>query len=81
MTLIYLACGLLLLVVSNSAYQALRIARLRRSGVYPLAGRANDGDVLRLLRSGRRHLAMRCYREIHGGTLTDSKAAIDNISI
>ena len=53
----------------------IHISWLRLSGVYPRAGHAKD--VQRLLFSGRPALAMRCFRELHGGSLKQAKAAVE----
>jgi ribosomal protein L7/L12 len=55
----------------------IHIALLRSSGVYPRAGQATPEDVQRLLSSGRSALAMRCFRDIHGCSLKQAKAAIE----
>ncbi len=55
----------------------IHIAWLRWSGVYPRAGQAKPEDVQRLLVSGRPALAMRCFRELHGCSLKQAKAAIE----
>jgi len=55
----------------------IHISWLRLSGVYPRAGHAKPEDVQRLLFSGRPALAMRCFRELHGGSLKQAKAAVE----
>ena len=56
---------------------SIHIAWLRASGVYPRSGQAKPEDVQRLLSSGRSVLAMRCFRDLHGCSLKQAKAAIE----
>ena len=59
----------------------LRVAALRREGMYPAAGRATMADVERLVRAGYRLWAIRCYREIHHCGLADAKKAVEDLHI
>src|ERR1043165_2982507 len=75
MTLLWIAAGLIGLVFAAHAFRACQNAAYRRSGLLPAAGQATMADVERLVRAGRRILAMRCYIEIHHcGTAEASKA-------
>jgi len=55
-------------------------AWLRRQGIYPKPGLASHQDVLRLVALGRTVSAIRCFRELHGGSLKQAKAAISAIA-
>lgn len=57
-----------------------RVQQLRRAGIYPQAGQATMADVLRLAENGYRTWAVRCYREIHGGTLRQASAAVAKLA-
>jgi hypothetical protein len=61
-----------------SLFEDFKVFRLRRNGVYPKRGEATMADVQRLLQSGKRILAMRCYRELYPGvSLVEAKRAIE----
>jgi hypothetical protein len=82
MTLLWLVLGFLVLVCLRIAVAALRIAALRRAGLYPVAGQATMADVKRLVRSGRSLWAIRCYREMHPRvSLKEAKRVVDELSI
>jgi len=66
----------LLFVLALLVLPRVHLAWLRRQGVCPPAGKATPEDVLRLVASGRIADAMRCHREIHGGSLKAAKEAI-----
>lgn len=53
-----------------------RVERLRQCGLYPERGTATLADVERLLKAGYSTLAIRCYREIHGGSIAEAKKTI-----
>jgi hypothetical protein len=80
MTLIWIGLGLVALILINALVRLNHDARLRRAGLLPPRGRATMSDVERLLQSGHRILAIRCYREVHGVGLKDAKAAVDKMS-
>lgn len=61
------------------AFVLLRDAAARRSGLIPPKGQATMADVERLVRSGERIVAIRCYREIHQVGLAEAKKAIDDL--
>lgn len=64
------------LVVAFHLAVAAQLSTLRRSGLYPEAGKASMADVERLLSRGLPTLAMRCYREVHGCGLRQAKEAL-----
>lgn len=47
----------------------------------PPKGQATIADVERLIRSGERIAAIRCYREIHQVGLSEAKKAVDDLQI
>lgn len=57
-------------------FTAFQLARLRRAGLYPQPGQATMDDVTRLQQAGMSVWAIRCYREIHGGSLRQAKEAV-----
>jgi ribosomal protein L7/L12 len=57
----------------------LHLAWLRLQGIYPKAGAATAQDVTRLVSLGRTVAAVRCFRELHGGSLKQAKAAVEAI--
>jgi len=79
MTLIWIAVAAVVLVLGVHAATLMRLARLRRAGLYPPPGQATMADVERLLQHGLPVWAMRCYREIHGCSLRQAKEAIESI--
>lgn len=71
-----LAIVVIVLVASGAAARK-KVASLRTHGVYPKAGAASEADVLRLLKSGEKIMAIRCYREIHKVGLKEAKEAVE----
>ncbi|RIX40307.1 MAG: hypothetical protein D3M94_21810 [Rhodocyclales bacterium GT-UBC] len=78
-TLFLLIAVAILLVLGSQVYVTVIIAKLRRSGDYPLPGQATMADVERLHKQGLSTWAMRCYREIHGCSLRQAKEAIEKL--
>ena len=54
-----------------------KVAALRAIGVYPVKGKETDADVLRLLKTGNKMDAIKCYRSIHGVGLKEAKDAVE----
>jgi len=69
----------ILFVVGSHLYTSVTISKLRRSGVYPMAGQATMADVERLKTQGLPVWAVRCYREIHGCSLRQAKESVQNL--
>lgn len=57
-----------------------QVARARRSGLYPQRGQATDADIKRLILSGRRILAIRCHREVHGTSLKQARHEVEALA-
>lgn len=55
------------------------LAKARSNGLYPPAGSGSDADVATLLAHGEKILAIRLYRELHGGGLKEAKQAVENL--
>lgn len=53
------------------------LAKARSNGLYPPAGSGSDADVATLLAHGEKILAIRLYRELHGGGLKEAKQAVE----
>jgi ribosomal protein L7/L12 len=77
----WVALIMVVLVGATEVFNALHIAKLRRSGRYPERGKATMADVERLLNMGSRVLAVRCYREIHGCSLREASEAVSTLAI
>ena len=76
-----LACNLLDWVVTGFAYKKSKDAdhldAVRFRLLHPDALEKSDADVLLLKRAGEHILAIRLFRELHGGDLKSAKAAVD----
>lgn len=53
------------------------LRRARASGLYPAPGTGSDAQVAALLARGEKILAIRLYRELHGGGLKEAKEAVE----
>lgn len=53
------------------------LQRARREGVYPPPGSGNDEQVAELVARGEKLLAIRLYRELHGGGLKKAREAVE----
>jgi len=82
MMLIWIALGLVALTAIRMAVSYLRLAALRRSGLYPAPGQATMADVKRLVQARKSVLAIRCYREMKPqATLQEAKNAVDKLAM
>ena len=81
MTALWIAIGFVGLGAIVLIFVKCRDAAYRRSGLLPAVGHATMPDVERLVRSGQRILAIRCYREVHHVSLVEAKKAVDNLRI
>jgi hypothetical protein len=77
---LWLALTVLLLVIGAQLLAAVQLAALRRAGHYPMRGQAVMADVERLLKSGHRSWAVRCYREIHACSLRQARDAVETLA-
>jgi hypothetical protein len=57
------------------------MSKSKRAGRYPQRGKATMADVERLLSSGSRMWALRCYREIHGCSLRQAREGMDALLV
>jgi len=73
---LWLTLILVLLVIGGQLIVSFQLAALRRTGQYPMRGKAVMADVERLLKSGERSWAIRCYREIHACSLRQARNAV-----
>lgn len=81
MNFILSAVGLAAVVlVATQISNAIRISKLRHSGLYPQPGQATMADVVRLQKAGMTVCAIRCYREIHRCSLRQGKEAVENLA-
>lgn len=74
------AAVVVVVVLSLHFYTLFKLSNLRKAGVYPKAGQASSADVERLVKSGFPVLAIRCYRELHGCSLRQARAAVQALS-
>ena len=81
MTLLWVTIGVVGIIVAIFFFVYCRDAVYRRSGLLPAAGQATMADVERLVRTGNRIVAIRCYREIHHVGLAEAKKAVDDLQI
>ena len=81
MRLLWLVVGMTVVSLVVQGIVRLRVAALRREGIYPAAGRATMADVERLVQAGYRVWAIRCYREIHHCGLADAKRAVEDLHL
>jgi hypothetical protein len=59
----------------------LQIQKSREKGLWPQLGELPTGEhVKRLAQAGEKKLAIKLYRQIHGGSSADAKAAIENLA-
>jgi ribosomal protein L7/L12 len=70
-------CVLAVLLIFSSRATAKKVDSLRTRGVYPEPGKGTKADVLRLVELGEKIIAIRCYREITGQGLKESKDAVE----
>lgn len=61
------------------ARQQHKLHRARRDGLYPPSGSGSDAHVAALLDRGEKTLAIRLYRELHGGGLKDARRAVEKL--
>jgi hypothetical protein len=78
---LWIFAGVTVVVLVCQGIIRLRVAALRRAGIYPAAGQGRMADVERLVRAGHRVWAIRCYREIHHCGLADAKKAVEALHI
>lgn len=81
MTLLWLVATAFTLPLLLAAWRRRRLARLRRAGLYPAAGKATLRDVERLQRLGLTPWAIRCYREIRPCSLRTAKTAVESLAV
>ena len=67
----------LVLVLAGAVISNRKIKNMRDAGIYPESGKEKEEDVLRLLKSGNKILAIKCYREIHKIGLKEAKDAVE----
>ena len=75
-TTIYIFIALALFVLAPSAYRTIKLYSMRKSGKFPKKGMETLDDVNNLLKSGKRSLAIYCYRLVYNVSL---KAAVNEI--
>lgn len=75
-----LLAGLALVLTGLMLTSGSSLARARSRGLLPPAGNCSDADVLALAGRGERRLAIRLYRELHGGGLREARRAIEALA-
>ena len=81
MKLLWIALIVVGIVLVVTVLHRMRDAAARRSGLLPPEGQATMADVERLVRSGNKIAAIRCYREIHDVGLAEAKKAVEGMVI
>jgi ribosomal protein L7/L12 len=82
MMLIWIGLGLGIFMASQMGIAYLRVAALRRSGLYPAPGKATMADVKKLVQARKSIWAIRCYREVNPrASLKDAKNAVDKLAM
>ena len=81
MNLLWVFTALVLALLGWHFSSRLKLAQLRAKGLYPQPGQASMVDVERLLQSGMRVWAVRCYREVHGCSLRQASEAVQNMPL
>lgn len=75
----FVIAGLFGVMVAVIAIRAsgMKVTELRARGIYPEVGKEKEEDVLRLLQSGQKIMAIRCYRSLHKVGLKEAKDAVE----
>jgi ribosomal protein L7/L12 len=55
------------------------LAKARSRGLLPPAGSCSDADVRALMVRGEKRMAIRLYRELHGGSLKEAREAVEGL--
>jgi ribosomal protein L7/L12 len=77
--IILLAIGML--VAAGGLLGSMQVRSARRAGILPPTGTATMADVMRLIQSGQKIWAIRCYREIHKNCgLAEAKKAVEDLA-
>jgi hypothetical protein len=53
---------------------------LRKQGILPARGQCTEEDVVRLLESGHRHVAIRLYMQLRDASMLEARRAIDQMA-
>lgn len=72
--------ALFVALAGSLLFSRVHVVRVRRSGLYPQRGQATDADIKRLIQSGRKGLAIRCHREVHGSSLKQAKHELEALA-
>jgi hypothetical protein len=56
------------------------LAKARSRGLLPPAGSCSDADVMELAARGETRVAIRLYRELHGGGLKDARLGVEDLA-
>lgn len=71
--------GLLVVPAALIARQQQKLRKARREGLYPPPDGGSDAHVASLMAHGEKSLAIRLYRELHGGGLKDARFAVEEM--
>lgn len=72
--------GLVLILTVLMLKSGSSLAKARSRGLLPRAGSCSDADVAALTARSEKHLAIRLYRELHGGGLKDARLAVEALA-
>lgn len=76
-----LLAGLVATATLLAWWTGVRHRRARSAGIYPAPGTGCDADVERLARQGEKGLAIRLYRELHGGDLKTARIRVEEMLV
>ena len=79
MILISVFAFFLLLLALPALYFHILVYLYRKRDKYPLKGKAEKGDIVRLVKDRKRILAMRAYRDLHRCGLIEAKHGIKQL--
>ena len=77
MTIAAILGGLVLILTALMLKSGSSLAKARSRGLLPPAGSCGDADVLALISRGEKRVAIRLYRELHGGGLKEARLAVE----
>jgi len=71
--------GLVLALTGLMLKSGSSLARARSRGLLPPAGSCRDADVMALMARGEKGMAIRLYRELHGGGLKEARQVVERL--
>lgn len=78
--IIVVLAGLVIVLTVLMLKSGSSLAKARSRGLLPQAGSCSDADVIALTARGEKRVAIRLYRELHGGGLKDARLAVEALA-